>query len=228
MRRVRSPERPAFPMKLPNTSRLHTLRMETQAAGYAMDDLRPRFAALRTRHDDGTAPRSVSAYQLFQTPPPLAARLVGLLSLLPGAHVLEPSAGLGRILDALARTPIPPSVTAVEAAPQCAAELFRQDRPAVRIIQRDFLSCTPEGLGTFDAVAMNPPFHMRSDVAHIRHALTFLRPGGTLAALCMDTRHRHEALRPLAATWETVPAGTFVAEGTHVPCVLLSIVKPYS
>ena len=73
---------------------------------------------------------------------------------------------------------------------------------------------------------MNPPFHMRADIAHILHALQFLCPGGTLAALCLDTYHREHALKHLSTTWEKLPAGTFRAEGTNVATVLLSIKKP--
>lgn len=203
-------------------SRLHALRMENDAAKYRQQELAPRFAALAARKENGTAPRAVSAFQLFQTPPALAAQLVAALGDAVRGRVLEPSAGLGRILDALASF-APVEVVAVEVAPQCAAELFRQERPGVRLLQRDFLTCTPEELGTFDAVAMNPPFHMRADIRHVRHALTFLKPGGILAALVMDTPQREKALRDLSATWTKIPAGTFAKEGTGVPSVLLTI-----
>lgn len=134
--------------------------------------------------------------------------------------MLEPSAGLGRILDVL---PTGCEVFAVEVAAPCAGELFRQDRPGVRIMQRDFLACAVAELGTFDAVAMNPPFHMRADIRHILHARQFLKPGGKLAALCFDTPSRSKALRHLCASWEPLPAGAFGKEGTSVATVLLTI-----
>lgn len=199
--------------------RLHALRMENDARGYEMEEQRPRFQKLAARHENGTAPRAVVAYQLFQTPPELAARLVAMLG--QPERVLEPSAGLGRLLDALP----PVETVAIEVAPQCAGELFQQDRPGVKILQRDFLTVTPEETGLFDAVAMNPPFHMRADIQHVLHALNFLRPGGRLAALVMDTRHRWEALKPLADFWEPIPEKTFRAEGTDVACVLLRITR---
>jgi SAM-dependent methyltransferase len=209
-------------------NRLHGLRLENDAAGFALDELRPRFERLAGRHENGTAPRAVSAFQLFQTPPDLAARLVAALELQPGQTVLEPSAGLGRILDAL---PKGCNVVAVEMAANIAGELFQQNRPDVKLIQRDFLTCSPDdpafnsgpGASRFDAVAMNPPFHLRADVRHILHARQFLKPGGRLAALCFDTPHRAKALRHLCATWEHIPAGTFGKEGTSVPTVLLTM-----
>ncbi len=209
-------------MKNQTFERLHALRMGNDAAGYAMQEMKPRFDALAGRHENGTAPRAVSAFQLFQTPAPLAAHLCGALELRPGARVFEPSAGLGRILDAL--QPFSPrEVVAVEMASQCAGELFRQDRAGVMIKQRDFLTVQPEEIGLFDAVAMNPPFHMRADIRHILHARRFLAAGGRLAAICFNTPQREAILKPLAAKWEPLPIGTFASEGTNVPTVLLTI-----
>ncbi len=202
--------------------RLHSLRMENDAAGYAMAEMRPRFNALRARHENGTAPRAVVAYQLFQTPAPIAAQMAAELKLKPGARILEPSAGLGRLIDAV--TPYEPAeIVAVEQAQQCAAELFNQNRPRVTIKQRDFLTRSTAELGTFDAVIMNPPFHMRADIRHIIHARSFLRPGGRLVALCMNTQHRIDQLKPLASIWETLPEKAFKAEGTAISACLLVI-----
>ena len=202
-------------------NRLHALRMENDAAKYAQEEMKPRFDRLAGRHENGTAPRAVSAFQLFQTPPEIAARLVAAASLPPRARVLEPSAGLGRILDALPAER--GEVVAVEMAANIAGELYAQNRPGVRLVQRDFLTCTRGELGEFDTVIMNPPFHLRADIRHILHARQFLKPGGTLAALCLDTPHRSQALRPLSSSWEQLPAGTFGKEGTHVATILLTI-----
>ncbi len=204
------------------SERLHQLRMENEMARSHQEQLSSRFETIRGRHENGTAPRAVSSYQLFQTPTSLAKRLVELLDLKGGERVLEPSAGLGRILDAL--IPFKPSeVVAVEMAAQCARELFLQDR-GVTIKQRDFMTMDPDDeIGRFDAIAMNPPFHMRSDIKHIHHAVNFLRPGGRIAALCMDTHHRHAQLKPFATHWEEIPAGEFQSEGTGVPTILLTI-----
>jgi 16S rRNA A1518/A1519 N6-dimethyltransferase RsmA/KsgA/DIM1 with predicted DNA glycosylase/AP lyase activity len=202
--------------------RLHGLRMENDAAGFAMDEQRPRFESMEARHENGTAPRAVSAFQLFQTPAELARRLVSAARIEPRMRVLEPSCGLGRLLDAM-----PPAceVVAVEIAAQCAAEIFRQNRDGVTLLQRDFLTCQPGELGTFDRVAMNPPFRMRSDIRHILHALKFVKNGGVLAALCLDTPQRETALRHLSATWEKIPAGAFKQSATNVRTVLATFSK---
>lgn len=172
-------------------------------------------------HDVGAYPHPV-ALLLFTLIISLAARLIETLELRPGSRILEPSAGLGRLLDAL--QPFDPSeVVAVDVAAECTGELFRQDRQGVTIKQRDFLTVTPGEFGTFDAVVMNPPFHMRSDIRHIQHALTFLKPGGRLAAICLNGAHRREALKPLASTWIELPADTFKESGTHVQTALIVI-----
>jgi len=205
-------------------NRLRALREENDDAGAFMCAMRPRFQRMTQRHENGTAPRAVSAYQLFQTPAEIARQLVAAAGVLPGMRVLEPSAGLGRLLDALPAC----EVTAVESSLVIAGELFRQNREGVTLLQRDFLICQPPELGLFDRVVMNPPFHLSSDVRHILHALTFLKPGGRLAALCLNTHHRVTALHHLSDSWLELPETTFAKEGTRVSTVLLTITKPNS
>lgn len=193
--------------------RLHSLRMENDAAGMAMDELRPRFQAMANRHANGTAPHAVSAYQLFQTPMEVARYMAESLCLVPGVRILEPSAGLGRLIDAASL--FQARVTAVEVAPQLCRELYTK-YPEVKLYQRDFLAMDPEGTGLFDYVMMNPPFHMRSDIKHVLHARRFLKPGGVLCSIVMNTVHRREALGGIAGKWEDLPAATFKESGTHV------------
>lgn len=207
-------------MKPIDTSRLEALQIDTVIAGASLAALRPRFESLAARHENGTAPRAVSSYQLFQTPHELARRLVELAGIESSMTVLEPSAGLGRILRAL---PAGCQTTAVEMAPQIAAELYRAELPGVKLIQRDFLTCTPAELGSFDRIVMNPPFHMRADIRHILHARRFLKPAGRLVALCLAGSHRSAALRSIAATWIELPADTFAKEGTRVMTCMLMI-----
>lgn len=202
--------------------RLHALRMENDEVGYQMDDMRGRFEAIRNRKENGTAPRAVSSFQLFQTPVGLAERLVSLLGLTGGERILEPSAGLGRILDALKRF-TRTGIVAVESSKNCCGELFRQEREGVQILQRDFLTLGPEETGLFDAVAMNPPFHLRDDTKHILHALKFIKPGGVLVAICMDTQHREKALKHFCNHWEKLPGSAFKESNTNTATVLLRI-----
>jgi 16S rRNA G1207 methylase RsmC len=200
--------------------RLRHLLEVTEAAGEEMDAERGRFDRLA---DPASAPRVVSAFNLFQTPELLAARLVDHLD--GFGSILEPSAGLGRIYRAIRAANPGAACTLVEIAADCCAELYRatEGDAAARLVQGDFLACTVERLGLFDAVAMNPPFKMGTDVKHIRHALGFLKPGGRLVTLCADGPKQRAALQPLATSWESLPAGSFKSEGTNVAAALCVI-----
>jgi SAM-dependent methyltransferase len=198
--------------------RLHALRLANDAKRDEMDAMASRFNALRTRHEDGTAPRAVTAYQLFQTPEPLAARMVGLAEIRPGCSVLEPSAGLGRLLRPILAMPRA-LVTACEISPDLCAELY-QEFPEVRLLQGDFLT---KAIEPFDRIVMNPPFHMRSDIRHIQHARQCLAPGGILVGLCLSGHRREETLRQHCDHWEIIPAGAFKQEGTAVETILFRI-----
>jgi len=203
-------------VKLPNTARLLSLRAENDRQRLKMEALRPRFDRIAGRHENGTAPRAVTAWQLFQTPPEIAARLAAMLNLQPGARILEPSAGLGRLIDA-ASAYDPREIVAVEMDSSVAGELRRRGQP---VIERDFLNTESDELGSFDAVIMNPPFHLRADIRHIEHARTFLNHGGRLAAVCMGTDHRRARLKPDALEWIELEAGAFASSGTQVPVFL--------
>lgn len=103
------------------------------------------------------------------------------------------------------------------------AGLLNQTCPSVSVTCANFLECNGD-LGRFDRVVMNPPFENGADIKHITHALTMLKPGGRLVAICANGPRQNEQLRPLADTWEELPAGTF--DGTGVRAVLLVIAKP--
>lgn len=204
--------------------RLHNIRMANDEAGYRMAESKPRFDRLANRHENGTGPRAVVVHQLFQTPPEIARRLADLLDLQRYDRVLEPSAGLGRLLDAL--KPFEPLITvAVEIAAECCAELYRQER-GVTLKQADFLTVHPADVGgLFDAVIMNPPFTMSSDIKHISHALKFIKPGGKLAALCLNAPNRRAALGHLCEQWIDLEPRSFKESGTNIDAAMILIRK---
>ena len=204
--------------------RLKRLQAENNNAGIVMGAEAARFAALASRYTDGTAPRAVSAFNLFQTPPSIARQMVAALGPLPkAARVLEPSAGLGRLYVALRAAHKEVYITMAEEAPQCAAELYAitEDDPLVTLRQGDFLAMTDREL--FDAVIMNPPFKQGRDIKHIEHAAAMLKPSGVLVALCYNGSRQNKLLRPDCKTWEVLPSGTFKAEGTQAEVVMLTI-----
>lgn len=161
----------------------------------------------------------VSAPQLFPTPPELAARMVELAEIEPGARVLEPSAGTGNLVAALQDAGA--RVEAVELNLALADGLASRCK-GVPVIPGDFLDKGAFELGApFERIVMNPPFVNGADIKHIQHALTFLKPGGRLVALCANGPRQVEALQPIATSWEEMPAGTFA--GTGVRAALLTI-----
>lgn len=208
--------------------RLLGLKVEQgeRAARLAAD--RPRFERLA---DNASAPKVVSAFNLFPTPPQLAqqvAKRADLASLAESSRILEPSAGLGALYlaarSALDLAGLAAQFTLVEISPDCAGQLYRMTERdlSARLIQADFLEQSPAGLGLFDRVVMNPPFSHGSDVRHVLHALKFLAPGGRLVSIVADGPRQREKLGSLAETWETLPAGSFKSEGTNVNTALVT------
>lgn len=203
--------------------RLMSLLERSALDGERMARKRGRFATIANRHENGTAPVAVSADNLFTTPAPLALRLVDAAGILPAHRVLEPSAGTGRILDALAGRCA--EVVAVELCPQLQAILYAR-YPGVCLKAGDFLGKSASDLGTFDRVVMNPPFRRGLDVRHVLHAITLLRPGGVLVSLVYNGVVQHRHLRPIASTWEVLPDGSFTSEGTSAGVVLMTYTAP--
>ena len=169
--------------------------------------------------------RVVVADQLFPTPPELAARMVSLAEIDGSvARVLEPSAGTGNLVKAVQRAGHDPLAVEVDAR---LAEALEDVGNEVRCADFLLLEPTPDGIGTFDRVVMNPPFAKGADVAHVLHALKFLRPGGVLVALVANGPRQREVLKPLVearqGSWEDLPDGSFAEQGTSVRVALLKV-----
>lgn len=186
------------------------------------------FDAMREQLNKGGV-QVVSAPQLFPTPPQLAARMVDLSGLAPGMRWLEPSVGMGAIPKAVRFRVGGAACVAVEINTLLCDQL-RVREPGIELYNRDFLECTPDDLGLFDCILMNPPFANEQDVKHIMHALQFLKPGGELVAICAAGPARFTKLRPMieenGGLWELLPSGTFESSGTMVSSVLLTYTKP--
>ena len=133
---------------------------------------------------------------------------------LPHYHVLEPSCGDGRILDAL--TALNCSVLGIEYHAGRAAQARQKGHP---VQTANFLECPPKP--EFDKVVMNPPFYGRHYLKHVRHALKFLKPGGTLVTVLPATAwYDHKELK---GDWRDLPVASFAKAGTNVPTGLLRI-----
>jgi len=175
-------------------------------------------------------------YGFFETPAPIVARLIEAAGIQLGMKVLEPSAGTGNIaVEALRCTPW---VDCVELQPDKAAtlrqRLAKQSPTAFCVVTTgDFLATTPGDLGTrYDRVVMNPPFARQADIQHVRHALTFLKPGGRLVAVMaagVEFRLDRNAqfLRAVVGysggSIERLPERSFRESGTDVNTCLVTI-----
>lgn len=174
----------------------------------------------------------VAVNQLFPTPAPLAVRMVKLAEIAPGNRVLEPSAGTGSLLGAMGGSmfaepsPVPykerDQIHAIEINHNLAQRLSTEF-PLTNVRCMDFLDYSPNDCAPFDKILMNPPFENASDIKHIEHALSFLKPGGRLVAICANGPRQREKLKPLADEWHDLPAGTFSESGTMVNTALLVI-----
>lgn len=197
-----------------------------------------RAKELRDQLGDGV--KVVSVNQLFPTPPELAARMVDELALMDGLSVLEPSAGTGRLLEPMPINQFPSLQLRIQAIDinQSLVDNLREKFSGwiaggwLAVACRDFLAMNPadQTEGLFDRIIMNPPFERGADIAHIRHAWQFVRPGGRLVALCADGPRQAEKLKPrveaFQGTWEPLGPGLF--EGTSVSVVLIVMDKPGS
>lgn len=130
----------------------------------------------------------------------------------PAISVLEPSCGDGRVLDVLREYGCRP--LGFEYHPGRASQARAKGHS---VVTGNFLEQVPEP--KFDKVVMNPPFYGRHYAKHVRHALRFLKPGGTLVSILPATAHYdHDELK---GEWRDLPVGSFSEAGTNVPTGLL-------
>lgn len=112
------------------------------------------------------------------TPPELAKELVALAGVRKDSRVLEPEAGIGNIAD-IAKE-VTDHVDCIERMTDF-CEILKLKKH--NVIGNDLL--TAETAPIYDAVVMNPPFS--EECEHIKRAFDFLRPGGSLVAVCSSS-----------------------------------------
>ncbi len=176
----------------------------------------------------------VSAPQLFPTPAGLAARVVELADIQSGQCVLEPSAGTGNLVRAVLDR-VDTEVLAYEINSGLCSQLGRTfPSHKLQVRCKDFLEVT-DFQGQYPRVIMNPPFADSQDIAHVRHAYGFLKPGGRLVAIMGEGaffRQDRKAtefrgwLEEVGGYAEVLPSGSFEASGTGVNTRLVVIDAP--
>ena len=173
--------------------------------------------------------KAVAVPQLFETPQALAQQVIEAADIKPGQRVLEPSAGLGALVDPLMDF-VGIKLVAVEVNQDLAKRLSAQ-YPENDIRCADFLECNGD-LGAFDRIVMNPPFADQADIRHVTKAAKFLKPGGRLVAIMSAgvqfrqdrlAREFREMVDACGGGIESLPEGAFKASGTGVNAVLVTL-----
>lgn len=194
-------------------------------------DVRSRLEATLASGDVTTA----ADLGFFETPEDLAKHLVQLADVNEADFCLEPSAGKGRIIDAL--DAVGAWISAFERDADRRAYLTRKyaNRNQIDVYDLDDFMAY-ETSEPFDRVVMNPPFlrcGLGDHLDHVRHAYDMLVPGGVLVAVLprgiefrQDRRHREfrawaEARGPIAALSETA----FRSSGTNVRTSVVRLVR---
>jgi SAM-dependent methyltransferase len=164
--------------------------------------------------------------QFYPTPDKVAERVVGDLHFPKSCRVLEPSCGDGQLLHHIPRHV---EHLGIEVHAERAAKARSY---GYSVLTANFLD-VPEPrteAEQFDRVVMNPPFYGRHYLRHIRHAMRFLKPGGTLTAILPATAQYDHGELPEANdfynAWEDLPAGSFAESGTRVPTGVFTWRKP--
>jgi len=168
---------------------------------------------------------SKDEFNYFPTPASIVSKLMSIANLKSGMLCLEPSAGQGAIAKAMRDAAT--TVKCVELMPVNANHLLDMKFDTTEC---DFLSLPSEQL--FDRIVMNPPFLKQSDIKHVNHALTFLKPDGLLVAVMSAgvlfrenrlTTEFRDLVYARGGRFEELPNGSFKESGTMVNTVIAVI-----
>ena len=161
--------------------------------------------------------------QFYPTPQSVISKVIGNLDV-HGKRVLEPSCGDGRFMIALKKAGA--HVLGCEIDAQRA--MIARDA-GLSVHTGNFLDMESSGgFSNFDLVVMNPPFYGKHYAKHVRHALRFVKPGGSVVAILPATaRYDHGLLDDLSPQWTDLPVGAFSESGTNV-CTTVATIRTKS
>jgi SAM-dependent methyltransferase len=220
-----------------------TSAFELEADRNAEQVVSDALAAGRVMHDKNRA-------GFVPTPPGLAEYVVEAYAEVPRrrrghpARVLEPSAGVGALVEALraylGRDPEWTRITAIEQDAQRAAHLPCDEQVTVRHMSFEAFAQQALAAGDrFDLVVMNPPFAVPGNAslwaAHVQLAWRLLAPGGRLVAIVPAAVLAERRSGPVGAARELVRRNggaerladdAFAAVGVTVPCAVVWMDRP--
>jgi predicted RNA methylase len=166
--------------------------------------------------------------QFFETPAEIVGRMLDMAEVCRDDLALEPSAGRGAIASALAGCALAVDCVEID---ERNAEAIRTAGYARGLWLTDFLTLDPDP--AYDVIVMNPPFARQQDIAHVLHALKFLRPGLGVLVSVMSlgvTFRENRAARDFrvlvterGGEFVPLPDDAFKESGTGVKTVIVTI-----
>jgi predicted RNA methylase len=169
----------------------------------------------------------------FPTPPELAAEVVAKAGIVEGDIILEPSAGLGHLAEAITEAYPDNKLVCMEIHQPLAEAL---ELKGYSTVNADFLQCAAINPDIRpNKIVMNPPFENLLDIDHVNHAWELLQPGGRIVAIMAGNKSRETAkvkdfmqFVDQYGTWEQNPIGSFASafRPTGVNTITVILDKP--
>lgn len=179
----------------------------------------------------GTKRNIKKEFQFFATPDDLADYVLDQVALNDWDDVLEPSAGQGALVKAIARVNPNIIVDCYELMP--VNRKFLEKIPTANLVGDDFLN--NDHTKKYDVIIANPPFQKNQDIDHILEMFERLKPGGILFSIASThwiyTKNRkkeeefYEWINEVGG-YEELDAGLFKESGTNIATALVIIDKP--
>lgn len=168
------------------------------------DKIKQMERAMIGRRNDGL--------DFFPTSAAVTEEAIDAADIQGGMDVLEPSAGMGHMADAIReQTGVEPEVVELSGERR---ELL--EAKGYNLVGSDFMEVSGK---QYDRIVMNPPFSKGRDIQHVQHAYSLLKPGGRLVAIMgegafFQSNKAAENFRAwldgLGATSERLPEGSFM------------------
>ncbi|WP_235180417.1 LPD23 domain-containing protein [Pseudomonas aeruginosa] len=168
------------------------------------DKIKQMERAMIGRRNDGL--------DFFPTSAAVTEEAIDAADIQGGMEVLEPSAGMGHMADAIReQTGVEPEVVELSGERR---ELL--EAKGYNLVGSDFMEVSGK---QYDRIVMNPPFSKGRDIQHVQHAYSLLKPGGRLVAIMSEgaffqsnkaAENFRAWLDGLGATSERLPEGSFM------------------
>lgn len=172
---------------------------------------------------------AIGIWDFYPTPSAVVAKMLELADPKPHHLILEPSAGCGDLVSAIAGTGTE-RVDCFEIHPLLRQALKLQQ---FNLIGFDFLTVPPHPI--YDRILANPPFSNNGVANHTIHAYSFLKPGGRLITVAHHYKLRPSSCDRYFFDWLKDNKARFLNLGnafnksdrsTSVPIQLIVIDKP--